>query len=167
MKQKRDEVIGERKRNLELRIKEMSGQISADQKDKIMKQFLRELDNLERAIAIERDSQLKKMRQRLIKKKIEQERLKKDEEQEKRVQDLKKQIGKYLLQAIKQARTKNMQAKAAQVVKHVITKPGSSAGKRTMIFKQAEKVEEVKGAKDLRLLLEQWKERVSEQNNAE
>jgi hypothetical protein len=37
------------------------------------------------------------MRQRLIKKKIEQERLKKDEEQEKRVQDLKKQIGKYLL----------------------------------------------------------------------
>jgi hypothetical protein len=30
MKQKRDEVIGERKRNLELRIKEMSSAISAD-----------------------------------------------------------------------------------------------------------------------------------------
>lgn len=74
---------------------------------------MRELDSLEKAIAIERDNQLKKMRQRLIKKKVEQERLKKEEEQQKRVDDLKRQIGKYLLQAIKQARTKNMQAKAA------------------------------------------------------
>jgi hypothetical protein len=65
-----------------------------------MKQFMRELDNLEKAIAIERDTQLKKMRQRLIKKKVEQERLKKEEEQQKRVNDLKRQIGKYLLQAI-------------------------------------------------------------------
>lgn len=74
---------------------------------------MRELDSLEKAIALERDNQLKKMRQRLIKKKIEKERFKKEEEQQKRVQDLKRQIGKYLLQAIKQARTKNMQAKAA------------------------------------------------------
>jgi hypothetical protein len=53
------------------------------------------------------------MRQRLIKKKVEQERFKKEEEQQNRVEDLKRQIGKYLLQAIKQARVKNMQAKAA------------------------------------------------------
>jgi hypothetical protein len=37
MKSKRDEVIGERKRNLELRIKEMSGHITADQKEQIMR----------------------------------------------------------------------------------------------------------------------------------
>ena len=78
-----------------------------------MKQFMRELDSLDKAIAMERDAQLKKMRQRLIKKKVEQERFKKEEEQQRRVQELKKQIGKYLLQAIKQARVKNMQAKAA------------------------------------------------------
>jgi hypothetical protein len=117
MKSKRDEVIGERKRNLELRIKEMSGHITADQKEQIMRQFMLELNNLEKAIAIERDSQLKKMRQRLIKKKVEQERFKKEEEQQKRVDELKRQIGKYLLQAIKQARVKNMQAKAAMVIK--------------------------------------------------
>jgi hypothetical protein len=76
-----------------------------------------ELNNLEKAIAIERDTQLKKMRQRLIKKKVEQERFKKEEEQQKRVDELKRQIGKYLLQAIKQARVKNMQAKAAMVIK--------------------------------------------------
>ena len=113
MKSKRDEVIGERKRNLELRIKEMSGHITADQKEQIMRQFMRELDSLEKAIAIERDAQLKKMRQKLIKKKVEQERFKKEEEQQKRVQELKRQIGKYLLQAIKQARVKNMQVKTA------------------------------------------------------
>ena len=162
MKNKRDEVIGERKRNLELRIKEMSGHITADQKEQIMRQFMRELDSLEKAIAIERDSQLKKMRQKLIKKKIEQERLKKEEESQKRVNDLKKQIGKYLLSAIKQARVKNMQAKAAQVIKQVISKPGSSAGKRIMPLKAPDKVEEIMGTKDLRLLLQQWKDRVEE-----
>lgn len=54
-----------------------------------------------------------------------------------------------------------MQAKAAQVIKQVISKPGSSAGKRIIPIR-AEKVEEVVGTKDLRLLLEQWKERVHE-----
>ncbi len=44
-----------------------------------MKQFMLELNNLEKAIATERDNQLMKMRQRLIKKKIEAERLKKEE----------------------------------------------------------------------------------------
>lgn len=46
-----------------------------------MKQFMLELDALEKAIAVERDNQLRKMRQRLIKKKIETERLKKEEQQ--------------------------------------------------------------------------------------
>ena len=62
-----------------------------------MKQFMLELDALEKAIAVERDNQLRKMRQRLIKKKIETERLKKEEQQEIRVLAVKKQIGKYLL----------------------------------------------------------------------
>ncbi len=35
-----------------------------------MQQFMRELDSLEKAIALERDNQLRKMRQRLIKRKI-------------------------------------------------------------------------------------------------
>lgn len=51
-----------------------------------MKQFMLELDALEKAIALERDSQLVKMRARLIKKKIEAERLKKTEAEEVRVQ---------------------------------------------------------------------------------
>ncbi len=55
-----------------------------------MRQFMRELDSLEKAIALERDTQLKKMRQRLIKKKIEQERYRKEEEQQRRMQDLKR-----------------------------------------------------------------------------
>ena len=79
MKQKRDEVMGDKKKKLEERIAEMSGQLSQFQKDQIMKQFLLELSNLEKAIAIERDNQLTKMRQRLIKKRIEAERLKKEE----------------------------------------------------------------------------------------
>lgn len=119
-----------------------------------MKQFMRELDSLEKAIALERDSQLRKMRQRLIKRKIEQEKLKKDEAQAARVQALKKQIGKYLLQAIQQARTKIMQEKASKIIKHIITKPGSSAGKRPMIPIKASKQERVVDTKDLRLLLE-------------
>jgi hypothetical protein len=92
--------MGERKRKLEERIKEMSGQISVDQKELIMKQFLKELSDLEKAIEQERDAQLRKMRQRLIKRKIEQERLKKEEQQQERVKELKKQIGKYLMGAI-------------------------------------------------------------------
>ena len=85
MKMKRDEIMGEKKRKLEERIQEMSGSLSQYQKDMIMKQFMMELNNLEKAIAMERDSYMAKMRKRLIKKKIEAERLKKEEEQEKRV----------------------------------------------------------------------------------
>lgn len=62
MKAKRDEVIGGKKKALEDRIKEMSGSLSDYQKDMIMKQFMIELNNLEKAIAMERDSQLIKMR---------------------------------------------------------------------------------------------------------
>jgi|Laugresu1bdmlbdd_1035124.scaffolds.fasta_scaffold42396_1 hypothetical protein len=51
------------------------------------------------------------MRQRLIKKKIEVQRLKKEEEQQKRVDLIKKQIGKFLLAHIKEARLKSVQEK--------------------------------------------------------
>lgn len=53
---KRDEIMGEKKRKLEERIQEMSGSLSQYQKDMIMKQFMMELNNLEKAIAMERDS---------------------------------------------------------------------------------------------------------------
>jgi|LauGreDrversion4_2_1035121.scaffolds.fasta_scaffold255793_2 hypothetical protein len=56
MKQKRDDVMGEKKKALENRIKEMSGSLNEFQKDQIMKQFLLELNNLEKAIALERDN---------------------------------------------------------------------------------------------------------------
>jgi len=56
MKMKRDEIMGEKKRKLEERIQEMSGSLSQYQKDMIMKQFMMELNNLEKAIAMERDS---------------------------------------------------------------------------------------------------------------
>ena len=65
-----------------------------------MKQFMIELNNLEKAIAMERDSQLSKMRARIIKKKIEIERLKKVDMEDKRVLQIKKQIGVYLLNQI-------------------------------------------------------------------
>lgn len=114
MKARRDQVMGEKKRNLEDRIKEMSGNLSEMQKDLIMKQFMKELDALEKAIAIERDSQLTKMRAKLIKKKIEAERLKKDEINDRRVREIKKQIGQYLLASIKAARQR---AEAANQLK--------------------------------------------------
>jgi len=76
-----------------------------------MKQFMLELDALEKAIAVERDNQLRKMRQRLIKKKIETERLKKEEQQEIRVLAVKKQIGKYLLVSIQNARKRAEESK--------------------------------------------------------
>lgn len=113
MKVKRDEVMGQKKRALEDRIKEMSGQLSQFQKDQIMKQFMIELNNLEKAIAMERDSQLSKMRARIIKKKIEIERLKKVDMEDKRVLQIKKQIGVYLLNQIQQARQKAEAAKNA------------------------------------------------------
>ena len=58
IKQRRDEVLGEKRRALETRIQEMKGSLSEFQKDQIMKQYLIELNNLEKAIAMERDSQL-------------------------------------------------------------------------------------------------------------
>jgi hypothetical protein len=90
MKERYHEVMGQKKKVLEDRIKEMSGSLSEYQKEMIMKQFMIDLNNLEKAIAMERDNQLTKMRARLIKKKIEAERLKKQEQQEKRVLEIKK-----------------------------------------------------------------------------
>lgn len=58
IKQRRDEVLGEKRKALENRIQEMKGSLSEFQKDQIMKQYLIELNNLEKAIAMERDSQL-------------------------------------------------------------------------------------------------------------
>jgi hypothetical protein len=65
-----------------------------------MKQYRKELEALDTALARERDRQLREMRQKMIRRKIEAERLKKEEEQDKRVQQLKKQIGRFLLTAI-------------------------------------------------------------------
>jgi hypothetical protein len=90
MKERYHDVMGQKKKVLEDRIKEMSGSLSEYQKEMIMKQFMIDLNNLEKAIAMERDNQLTKMRARLIKKKIEAERLKKQEQQEKRVLEIKK-----------------------------------------------------------------------------
>lgn len=56
IKQRRDEVLGEKRKALENRIQEMKGSLSEFQKDQIMKQYLIELNNLEKAIAMERDS---------------------------------------------------------------------------------------------------------------
>lgn len=56
MKQKRDEIIGDKKKKLEQRIEEMKGTLSEYQREQIMKQYQSELDALERAIALERES---------------------------------------------------------------------------------------------------------------
>jgi len=56
IKQRRDEVLGEKRKALENRIQDMKGSLSEFQKDQIMKQYLIELNNLEKAIAMERDS---------------------------------------------------------------------------------------------------------------
>ena len=65
-----------------------------------MKQYQKELEALDTALARERDRQLREMRQKMIRRKIESERLKKEENQDKRIQQMKKQIGKFLLTAI-------------------------------------------------------------------
>lgn len=103
------------------------------------------------------------MRQRLIKKKIEVQRLKKEEEQQKRVDLIKKQIGKFLLAHIKEARLKSVQEKQKKVVvktvqqaiqipvakqKAIVAKIGASSSKEI-----------------LRLLLEQWKAQLKEQQS--
>lgn len=92
-----------------------------------MKQFMLELDALEKAIAVERDNQLRKMRQRLIKKKIETERLKKEEQQEIRVLAVKKQIGKYLLVSIKNARKRAEESKNIKKIAVQPTAPMTNA----------------------------------------
>ncbi len=92
--------MGERKKLLDERLKQMSALLSQNKKDEIMRQYLLELSNLEKAIAAERDEQMRKMRQRIVKKKIAAERLKKEEEQEKRVAEVKRRLGKHLLNAI-------------------------------------------------------------------
>jgi hypothetical protein len=53
-----------------------------------MKQYRKELEALDTALARERDRQLREMRQKMIRRKIEAERLKKEEEQDKRVQQI-------------------------------------------------------------------------------
>ena len=92
-----------------------------------MKQFMLELDALEKAIAVERDNQLRKMRQRLIKKKIETERLKKEEQQEIRVLAVKKQIGKYLLVSIQNARKRAEESKNIKKIAVQQTAPMTNA----------------------------------------
>lgn len=95
-----------------------------------MKQFMLELNNLEKAIATERDNQLMKMRQRLIKKKIEAERLKKEEQNDKRVQQVKKQIGQYLLAQIKLRRQQIEAAENAKKNKAEANAAGAKGGAR-------------------------------------
>ena len=56
MKQKRDEIIGDKRKNLEDKINQMKGTLSDYQREMIMKQYQKELDALERAIAKERDN---------------------------------------------------------------------------------------------------------------
>ena len=80
MKVKRDEIMGDKKKHLEERMREMSGQLSSIYREQIIKQYELELSNLEKAIIEERDKQLTKMRQNLIKKKIERERVRKEAE---------------------------------------------------------------------------------------
>ena len=92
-----------------------------------MKQFMLELDALEKAIAVERDNQLRKMRQRLIKKKIETERRKKEEQQEIRVLAVKKQIGKYLLVSIQNARKRAEESKNIKKIAVQPTAPMTNA----------------------------------------
>ena len=72
-----------------------------------MKQYRKELEALDTALARERDRQLREMRQKMIRRKIETQRLKKEEEQDLRVQQLKKQIAKFLLAAIQHSRQKS------------------------------------------------------------
>jgi hypothetical protein len=55
-----------------------------------MKQYQKELEALDTALARECDRQLREMRQKMIRRKIESERLKKEEDQDKRVQQMKK-----------------------------------------------------------------------------
>ena len=80
MKQKRDEVMGEKKKNLDERMQQMTGQLSNIYREQIMKQYEEELSNLEKAIIEERDKQLTRMRQNLIKRRIDRERTRKEEE---------------------------------------------------------------------------------------
>ncbi len=130
MQQRKDEVLGDRKRKLDQRLKQMSALLSENQKEQIMRQYLLEMSNLEKAIAAERDEQMRKMRQRIVKKKIAAERLKKEEEQENRVKLIKKQIGKFLLTAIQQARIKTQQEKKATLAKPEDRKGTASGGRR-------------------------------------
>lgn len=184
MQQRKDEVLGDRKRKLDERLKQMSALLSDHQREQIMKQYLLELSNLEKAIAAERDEQMRKMRQRIVKKKIAAERLKKEEDQDKRVQMIKKQIGKFLLTSIQQARIKLQQEKKALVPPKVEDrKTNSSALKRagtsqskTRASAQSSgkqtpgadiKAQEAAPVVDLRLLLEQWKERVNSEHDGD
>lgn len=128
LQQRKDEVLGDRKRKLDERLKQMSALLSENQKEQIMKQYLLELSNLEKAIAAERDEQMRKMRQRIVKKKIAAERLKKEEEQDKRVQMIKKQIGKFLLTSIQQARIKLQQEKRALAPHKVEDRKANNSG---------------------------------------
>lgn len=122
-----------------------------------MKQFMLELDALEKAIAVERDNQLRKMRQRLIKKKIETERLKKEEQQEIRVLAVKKQIGKYLLVSIQNARKR---AEESKNIKKIAVQPTAPM---TNALARQKTIDNAINAKDkLRLLLQQWSERVKD-----
>ena len=125
-----------------------------------MKQFMLELDALEKAIAVERDNQLRKMRQRLIKKKIETERLKKEEQQEIRVLAVKKQIGKYLLVSIQNARKR---AEESKNIKKIAVQPTAPM---TNALARQKTIDNAINAKDkLRLLLQQWSERVKDKDD--
>ena len=97
----------------------MSGSLSQLQREQIMKQYQEELDALERAIAKERDNQLTKMRQKLVKRRIEQERFRKEEQQQKQIADIKGNVKNTLKQMIAGSQsnsvssTQRMEAKPA------------------------------------------------------
>lgn len=70
MKAKKDEILGDKKRAMEERMRAMRGNLTEFQQEQIMREYEEELSKLERAIRDERERQFELMRRHLLKKQL-------------------------------------------------------------------------------------------------
>lgn len=92
LENKRDEVMNQKKKNLQDRINLAAGDLSQEQIKNLKKVYEKEFDMLERAIREEKSKQLNNMRSKIMQRRVEKEKKRKEEQRKKDEEARRKQI---------------------------------------------------------------------------
>lgn len=92
LENKRDEVMNQKKKNLQDRINLAAGDLSQEQIKNLKKVYEKEFDMLERAIREEKTKQLNNMRSKIMQRRVNKEKKRKEEQRKKDEEARRKQI---------------------------------------------------------------------------